>query len=67
MRVDCGFSAKPFDASVIGQMTRAQVLRLKRLSAEAYQPAQYARDLTFDEAARRIAALEAEIALADSF
>jgi hypothetical protein len=49
------------------QMTRAQALRLKRLSEEAYQPRQYARDLTFEEAERRIHALEAEIALADSF
>jgi hypothetical protein len=49
------------------QMTRAQALRLKRLSDEAYQPRQYARDLSFEEAERRIHALEAEIALADSF
>jgi hypothetical protein len=49
------------------QMTRAQVLRLKTLSEEAYQPKQYARDLTFEEAERRIRALESEIALADSF
>jgi hypothetical protein len=49
------------------QMTRAQALRLKRLSEEAYQPGQYARDLTAEEAEQRIAALQAEIALADSF
>lgn len=49
------------------QMTRAQGLRLKRLSVEAYQPAQYARDLSFSEAARRIQSLEAEIELANSF
>ncbi|MBR0827331.1 DUF3072 domain-containing protein [Bradyrhizobium manausense] len=49
------------------QMTRAQVLRLRRLSEEAYQPSQYARDLSFTEAARRIQALEAEIELANSF
>ena len=49
------------------QMTRAQALRLKTLSEEAYQPKQYARDLTFEEAERRIRALECEIALADSF
>jgi hypothetical protein len=49
------------------QMTRAQALRLKGLSEEAYQPRQYARDLTAEEAERRIRALEAEIALADSF
>jgi hypothetical protein len=49
------------------QMTRAQALRLKTLSEEAYQPGQYARDLTFEEAERRIGALRAEIALADSF
>lgn len=48
-------------------MTRAQGLRLKRLSEEAYQPAQFARGLSFGEAARRIQALEAEIELANSF
>jgi hypothetical protein len=50
-----------------GQMTRAQGARLRSLSEEAYQPKQYARDLTFEEAERRISALKAEIALADSF
>jgi hypothetical protein len=49
------------------QMTRAQALRLTALSEEAYQPKQYARELTFEEAGRRIRALECEIALADSF
>ena len=49
------------------QMTRVQALRLKTLSEEAYQPKQYARDLTFEEAERRIRALENEIALANSF
>jgi hypothetical protein len=49
------------------QMSRAQAMRLKRLSEEAYQPRQYARGLTAQEAERRIEALEAEIALADSF
>jgi hypothetical protein len=50
-----------------GLMTRAQALRLRSLSEEAYQPNQYARDLTSEEAERRIDALKAEIALADSF
>jgi hypothetical protein len=49
------------------QMTRAQALKLKSLADEAYQPKQYARHLSFEEAQRRIHALEAEIALADSF
>jgi hypothetical protein len=49
------------------QMTRAQALKLKSLAEEAYQPKQYARDLSFEEAERRISALRAEIALADSF
>jgi hypothetical protein len=49
------------------QMTRIQALRLKGLAEEAYQPRQYARDLSFEEAERRIHVLEAEIALADSF
>jgi hypothetical protein len=48
-------------------MTRAQALRLKGLAEEAYQPKQYAPNLSFDEAALRIDALKAEIALADSF
>jgi hypothetical protein len=52
---------------VAAQMTRAQALRLKSLSEETYQPRQYARDLTFEEAEQRIRALEAEIELADSF
>jgi uncharacterized small protein (DUF1192 family) len=48
-------------------MTRAQALRLKGLAEEAYQPKLYARDLSVEEADRRIEALKAEIALADSF
>ncbi|MGY8668294.1 DUF3072 domain-containing protein [Bradyrhizobium sp. UFLA05-109] len=64
MRVEGKYDAKDFLAV---QMTRAQVLRLRRLSEEAYQPGQYARDLSFDEAAKRIQALEAEIELANSF
>lgn len=50
-----------------GPMTRAQALRLKSLAEEAYQPKQYVPNLSSDEAARRIDALKAEIALADSF
>jgi cell fate (sporulation/competence/biofilm development) regulator YmcA (YheA/YmcA/DUF963 family) len=49
------------------QMTRAQAVKLKALAEEAYQPQQYAANLTSEEAARRIDALRAEIALADSF
>jgi hypothetical protein len=49
------------------QMTRAQALKLKSLAEEAYQPKQYACDLSFEEADRRINALTTEIALADSF
>jgi Protein of unknown function (DUF3072) len=52
---------------VAEQMSRAQVLRLKSLAEEAYQPQQFSADLTFDEAARRIDALKAEIDLADQF
>ena len=63
-KYDARYGAKAFLAE---QMTRAQGLRLRRLSEEAYQPAQYARNLSFDEAARRIQALEAEIELANSF
>jgi hypothetical protein len=50
-----------------GPMTRGQALRLKSLAGEAYQPERYSADLSFDEAVRRIDALKAEIALADSF
>jgi hypothetical protein len=50
-----------------GPMTRAQALRLKGLADEAYQPELFEPDLSFDEAARRIDAVKAEIALADSF
>jgi hypothetical protein len=64
MRVEGKYDAKVF---LTEQMTRAQGLRLKRLAEEAYQPGQYVRGLSFDEAARRIQALEAEIELANSF
>jgi hypothetical protein len=48
-------------------MSRAQALRLKDLAEEAYQPERYTKNLSFDEAARRMDALKAEIALADLF
>ena len=48
-------------------MTRGQALALKSLAIEAYQPRQFAPDLSRAEAARRIEALKQEIALADSF
>jgi hypothetical protein len=70
MQVQGKYDAKIFltdKTFLTEQMTRAQGLRLKRLSEEAYQPAQYARDLSSSEAARRIQVLEAEIELADSF
>ncbi len=64
MQVQGKYDARAFLSE---QMTRAQGLKLKRLSEEAYQPAQYSRDLSFSEAAQRIQALEAEIELANSF
>ena len=64
MLVQGKYDSKVF---LMEQMTRAQGLKLRRLSEEAYQPAQYARDLSFTEAARRIQVLEAEIELANSF
>lgn len=64
MQVQGKYDARVFLAE---QMTRSQGLRLKRLSEEAYQPAQYDRDLSFTEAAHRIQVLEAEIELANSF
>lgn len=64
MQVQGKYDARAFLSE---QMTRAQGLKLKRLSEEAYQPAQYSRNLSFSEAAQRIQALEAEIELANSF
>ena len=49
------------------QMSRTQALKLRRLADEAYQLKQYANGLSAEEAERRIDALRAEIALADSF
>jgi uncharacterized small protein (DUF1192 family) len=48
-------------------MTEAQAMKLKRLSEEAYQALQFEPDLSQAEADRRIAALKAEIELANSF
>ena len=48
-------------------MTRSQAEMLRSLSIEAYQPKQFAEDLSAAEAARRIEALRREMALADSF
>ncbi|WP_316225068.1 MULTISPECIES: DUF3072 domain-containing protein [unclassified Bradyrhizobium] len=53
--------------SLARPMTTAQAMRLKDLAEEACQPDRYEPGLTFEEAARRIDALKAEIALADSF
>ena len=64
MQVQGKYDARVF---LMEQMTRAQGLKLKRLSEEAYQPAQYDRALSSTEAARRIDLLEAEIELANSF
>ena len=49
------------------RMTRAQALRLRTLSEEAYQSNLFEENLTRAEADRRIEALKAEIELADSF
>ena len=48
-------------------MTPRQLATLRSLSAEAYQPKLFEKDLTASEAERRIAALKAEIELANSF
>jgi Protein of unknown function (DUF3072) len=48
-------------------MTPRQLAVLRALSAEAYQPKLFENNLTASEAERRIAALKAEIALANSF
>ncbi|WP_225675594.1 DUF3072 domain-containing protein [Bradyrhizobium hereditatis] len=48
-------------------MTPRQSAMLRTLSAEAYQPKLFEKNLTAQEAERRIAALKAEIELANSF
>jgi hypothetical protein len=48
-------------------MTPRQLATLRTLSAEAYQPKLFEKDLTAREAERRIMALRAEIELANSF
>jgi hypothetical protein len=48
-------------------MTPRQLATLRALSAEAYQPKLFERDLTAKEAERRITALKSEIELANSF
>jgi hypothetical protein len=48
-------------------MTPRQLATLRSLSAEAYQPKLFEQNLTASEAERRIAALKAEIELANSF
>ncbi len=48
-------------------MTPRQLATLRTLSAEAYQRKLYEKNLTAQEAERRIAALKAEIELANSF
>jgi hypothetical protein len=48
-------------------MTPRQFAMLRTLSAEAYQPKLLEKNLTAQEAERRIAALKAEIELANSF
>jgi len=48
-------------------MTPRQSATLRTLSAEAYQPKLFGKNLTAREAGRRITALKAEIELANSF
>lgn len=48
-------------------MTPRQLATLRTLSVEAYQPKLFEKNLTAQEAERRIAALRAEIELANSF
>jgi hypothetical protein len=52
---------------VSASMNEYQSTTLRKLSIEAYQPKLFAEDLTSKEAARRIAELKREIALANSF
>jgi hypothetical protein len=48
-------------------MSRGQAATLRTLSVEAYQPKLFEKNLTVEEADRRIEALRQEIALANSF
>jgi hypothetical protein len=48
-------------------MTPRQLATLRTLSAEAYQPKLFEKNLTAQEAERRIMVLKAEIELANSF
>lgn len=50
-----------------GPMTKSQAEMLRSLSIEAYQPKQFAEDLSAAEAAKRISALRREIDLANSY
>ncbi len=52
---------------IAAPMTTSQANTLKSLAAEAYQEKLFQPDLSRGEAAKRIAALKREIALADSF
>jgi hypothetical protein len=58
---------EPLEEHLAAQMTRAQALRLRTLSEEAYQSNLFEENLTRAEADRRIEVLKAEIELADSF
>ena len=50
-----------------GPMSRGQAAILRTLSVEAYQPKLFEKNLTREEADRRIEALRHEIELANSF
>lgn len=66
-RVAMNLVAMELPDQITKPMTRTQAATLRSLSIEAYQPKQFAADLSRDEAEARILALKAEIALADSF
>ena len=56
-----------FPDQIDAPMTPRQLATLRTLSAEAYQPKLFEKNLTAKEAERRITALKAEIELANSF
>jgi hypothetical protein len=56
-----------FPDRLSGPMSRGQAATLRTLSVEAYQPKLFEKNLTREEADRRIEALRQEIALANSF
>jgi hypothetical protein len=67
MKLEPAMSYDKFPDRLSRPMSRGQAATLRTLSEEAYQPKLFEKDLTREEADRRIEALRQEIALANSF